>query len=149
MAEYLAVAEQNILLNQAAVLTASIPCKKGNVFFENETGILILRGNTTGCFARYEVDFQANIALPEGGTPGPIALAIAVNGEARQSSLAISTPAAAEEYNSVSGSAIIDVPRGCCFSVSLRHVPGTDDPTATPAPVITAKNINVRVIRKA
>ena len=136
MAEYLAVAEQNILLNQAAVLTASIPCKKGNVFFENETGILILRGNTTGCFARYEVDFQANIALPEGGTPGPIALAIAVNGEARQSSLAISTPAAAEEYTTPTAG-----PRPGKTSTATW--------TATPAPVITAKNINVRVIRKA
>lgn len=149
MAEYLAVAAQNVALNQAAVFEASIPCRAGNVAFENGTGVFVLRGNTCNCFARYAVDFNGNIALPEGGTPGPIAVAISVNGEARPSSLAISTPAAVEEFNNVTCTATIDVPKGCCAFVSLRHVPASTDPTVTPAPVITIQNGNFRIKRTA
>ena len=149
MAEYLAVAAQDVPLNQAAVFEASIPCRAGNVAFENGTGVFILRGNTTNCFARYSVDFNGNIALPDGGTPGPIAVAIAVNGEARPSSLAISTPTAAEEFNNVTSTATIDVPRGCCYYLSLRHVAASTDPTVTPAPVITIQNGNFRINRIA
>ena len=149
MAEYLAIAEQSVLLNQAAVFEASIPCPAGNVFFENGTGVFVLRGKTCNKFTRYSVDFNGNIALPEGGTPGPIAVAISVNGEARLSSLAISTPAAAEEYNNVTSTAIIDVPAGCCTYVSLRHVAASTDPTVTPAPVINIQNGNFRITRIA
>ena len=149
MAEYLAVAAQNVALNQAAIFEASIPCRAGNVAFENDTGVFILRGNTTNCFARYSVDFNGNIALPTGGTPGPIAVALTVNGEVRPSSLAISTPAAAEEFNNVTSTAIIDVPRGCCYYLSLRNVAASSDPTVTPAPVITIQNGNFRINRIA
>lgn len=149
MAEYLAVAAQDVPLNQAAVFEASIPCRAGNVAFENGTGVFILRGNTTNCFARYSVDFNGNIALPEGGTVGPIAVAIAVNGETRPSSLAISTPAAVEQFNNVTSTAIIDVPRGCCYFISLRHVAASTDSTVTPAPVVTIQNGNFRINRIA
>lgn len=149
MAEYLAVAEQAVPLNQAATFEASIPCRAGNVAFENGTGVFILRGNTTNCFARYSVDFNGNIAIPEGGTAGPIAVAISVNGEARPSSLSISTPAAVEQYNNVTSTATIDVPRGCCYYVSLRHVAASADPTVTPAPVINIQNGNFRITRTA
>ena len=149
MAEYLATAAQSVALNQAAVFEASIPCRAGNVFFENGTGVFVLRGNTTNCFARYAVDFNGNIAIPTGGTAGPIGVAISVNGEARPSSLAISTPAAVEEFNNVTSTAIIDVPRGCCAYISLKSVAATTDPTATPAPVITIQNGNLRINRIA
>ena len=99
MAEYLANATQLVELNQPIVFSASIPCNRGNVVHEDETGIFILRGNSTGCFARYQVTFNGNIAVPEGGTVGPIAVSVAVNGEARSTSRAIVTPAAVEEYN--------------------------------------------------
>lgn len=149
MAEYLANAAQQVLLNQAAIFTASIPCPRGYVYHEDETGIFILRGITPNCFARYEVEYGANIALPEGGTAGPISLALAVNGEVRPTSRSIVTPAAAEEFFNVNGFATITVPKGCCFTVSLRAVPGTEDPAATPAPIITVQNANLRIRRVA
>lgn len=149
MAEYLENSVQNVALNQPAIFTASIPCPKGNVIHEDGTGIFILRGNTSNCFARYKVTYGGNIALPEGGTPGQIAVALTVNGEVRPTSRAIVTPAAVEEYFSVSRSAEITVPRGCCFTVSLRHVQATDDPTVTPAPVITLQNASLTVTRTA
>ena len=149
MAEYLANAEQLISLNQPAIFTASIPCTRGCVFHEDETGIFILRGQTQNCFARYQVTFNGNIAIPEGGTVGPIAVAIAVNGEPRLTSRAIYVPAAVDTYGNVTSTAIVTVPRGCCFLLSVRYVPGTDDPTATPAPVIEMQNANLVINRVA
>lgn len=149
MAEYLANAVQAVALNQAAIFDASIPCPRGNVYHEDGTGIFILRGNTPNCFARYQVTCNGNIAIPEGGTVGPIAVALSVNGESRLTSRAIVTPAAVEEYFNVTSTAIITVPKGCCFSLSLRAVPATEDPTVTPAPVINVQNANLEITRIA
>ena len=92
MAEYLYDNAQSVLLNQAAIFDSSIPCNRGNVIHEDGTGIFILRGNTPNCFARYQVVFNGNIALPEGATVTPIAVSLSVNGEARSTSKAIYTP---------------------------------------------------------
>ena len=149
-AEYLANAVQDVSLNAPVNFTASIPCTKGYVYHEDETGIFILRGITCGqCFATYQVTFNGNIAIPEGGTVAPIAIAITVNGEPRLTSRAIFTPAAVEDYGNVTSTAIIKVPRGCCFSISIEAVPATTDPTVTPAPVIEVQNANLVIIRIA
>ena len=152
MAEYLFNQEQSVLLNQAAIFENSIPCNRGYVLHENQSGIFTLRGivnNPTACFARYEVTFNGNIALTEGSTVTPIAVALAVQGETRPTSRAIFTPAAVEQYGNVTSTATVTVPRGCCFTVSLRAVPGSDDPTVTPAPVISLINANLRITRTA
>lgn len=149
MAEYLAAAAQSVALNQPAIFNASIPCPRGNVYHEDGTGIFILRGNTNNCFARYQVTFNGNIAIPEGGTVGAIAVALTVNGEPRITSRAIVTPAAVEEFFNVTSTAIITVPKGCCFSVSLRAVPASDDPTVTPVPVLTLQDANLEITRTA
>lgn len=150
MAEYLANAIQTVALNDPILFTASIPCTRGCVYHEDETGIFILRGITPNCFARYQVTFNGNIAIPEGGTVGPIAVAIAVNGEPRPTSRAIFVPAAVDEYGNVTSTAIVVVPKGCCFSMSVRYVSGTtDDPTAVPAPVINVQNANLVINRVA
>lgn len=150
MAEYLANAEQAVALNAPVIFTASIPCPRGYVYHEDETGIFILRGivnNPTACFATYQVTFNGNIALPEAATVTPIAIAITVNGEPRPTSRAILTPAAAEDYGNVTSTAIIRVPRGCCFTVSVENVPATTDPTVTPAPIIDVQNANLVITR--
>ena len=149
MAEYLKNEVQAVALNQAALFDSSIPCNRGNVFHEDGTGIFILKGNTNNCFARYQVVFNGNIAIPEGGTVTPIAVAIAVNGESRLTSRAIYTPAAAEEYGNVTSTAIITVPRGCCFTLSLRNVAASEDAAVTPAPVINIQNANLTINRTA
>ena len=152
MAEYLANAVQEVSLNAPIIFSASIPCNRGYVYHEDETGIFILRGivnNPTSCFARYQVTYNGNVAIPEGGTVTPIAVAVAVNGEPRLTSRAIYTPAAVDEYGNVTSTAIITVPRGCCFSLSVEAVPATADPTVTPAPVIEVQNSNLVVNRIA
>ena len=149
MAEFLYNPVQPVALNQAAVFDSSIPCTRGNIFHEDGTGNFILRGNTNNCFARYQVVFNGNIALPEGATVVPIAVALTVNGEIRPTSRAIFTPAAAEDYGNVTSTAIITVPRGCCFNLALRNVPATEDATVTPAPVISLQNANITINRIA
>lgn len=151
-AEYLANALQSVTLNAPVNFTASIPCRRGYVYHEDETGIFILRGIVncpTACFATYQVTFNANIALPEGATVTPIAVAIAVNGEPRPTSRAIFTPAAVEEFGNVTSTAIVRVPRGCCFSLSVEAVPASADTTVTPAPVIDVQNANLVIDRIA
>ena len=150
MAEYLANAVQNVALNAPVLFTASIPCTKGYVYHEDETGIFTLRGITNNCFARYQVTFNGNIAIPTGGAVTPIALAITVGGEPRVTSKAIYTPAAVDEYGNVTSTAIITVPKGCCFSVAVRYVDATvDDPAITPTPTIEVQNANFVINRIA
>ena len=149
-AEYLANNVQEVSLNAPVIFTASIPCRKGYVYHEDETGIFILRGITNGqCFATYQVTFNGNIAIPDGGTVTPVAVAITVNGEPRLTSRAIFTPAAAGDYGNVTSTAIIKVPRGCCFSLSVESIPASTDPTVTPAPVIETQNANLTITRIA
>lgn len=148
-AEYLANNVQEVSLNAPVIFTASIPCRKGYVYHEDETGIFILRGITTQCFATYQVTFNGNIAIPSGGTVTPVAVAIMVNGEPRLTSRAIFTPAAVGDYGNVTSTAIIKVPRGCCFSLSVESIPASTDPTVTPAPMIDVQNANIVVNRIA
>lgn len=148
--EYLANAVQAVSLNAPIIFNASIPCTRGYVYHEDETGIFTLRGITNGqCFATYQVTFNGNIAIPEGGTVTPIAVAIAVSGEPRLTSRAIFTPAAVDEYGNVTSTAIVKVPKGCCFSLSVDAVPASADPTVTPAPSINVQNANLTITRIA
>lgn len=150
MAEFLKNDIQNVALNAPVLFTASIPCNRGYVYHEDETGIFILRGCTNNCFARYQVTFNGNIAIPEGGAVTPISVAVTVNGEPRLTSRAIYTPAAVDEYGNVTSTAIVTVPKGCCFSVSVRYVDATtDDPTTEPTPLIEVQNANYVVARIA
>ena len=150
MAEYLANASQNVALNAPVLFTASIPCQKGYVYHEDETGIFILRGITNNCFARYQVTFNGNVAVPTGGAVTPIALSISVNGEERPTSRAIFTPQAVDEFGNLTSTALITVPKGCCFSMSIRYVDATtDDPATTPTPTIEVQNANLVINRVA
>lgn len=141
---------QEVSLNGPVLLRTSIPCNKGYVYHESETGNFILKGvvnNPCNCYATYQVTFNGNIAIPEGGAVTPIAIALTVNGEPRLTSRAISTPTAVGEYSNVTSTAIIKVPKGCCFSLSVDSVPATTDPTVTPTPVIEVQNANLTITR--
>lgn len=148
MAEYVYNPIQLVQPNQAVLLEDSIPCPKGYVYHRNQSGNLILRGITCNCFARYQVTFNGNIAVPEDGTVGPISVALAIDGEPIATSTAIVTPAAVDEYFNVTSTAIITVPKGCCFSVSVENItPGATAAEAGTA--INVQNANVVVTRIA
>lgn len=152
MAEFVKNEVQLVEPGQNVILNTTIACNKGYVLHREESGIVILRGivnNPTGCFARYQVTFNGNIALPEGATVTPIAIALAIDGEPIQTSRAIVTPAAAEDYFNVTSTAIITVPRGCCFTVAVENVSPSPTPATTPAPSIDVQNANLTVTRIA
>lgn len=151
MAEYLTRdSAESVALNSAISFIDSIPCNKGYVFHQNGTGIFVLRGITNNCFARYEVEFTGNIAIPEEGELTPIATAIVVSGEHRQGSRSIYTPQAVDEYGNVTSRATVDVPKGCCFTVSVEYVNGTvDDPTVIPTPLINVIDGSLSITRVA
>jgi hypothetical protein len=150
MAEFTYNPVQLVQPNQAAILNTSVPCTKGYVYHRNESGIVALRGivnNPCAAFARYQVTFNGNIAIPADGTVSPISISLAVDGEPVQTSKAIYTPAAVDEYGNVTSTAIITVPRGCCFTVSIEN---TSDVAASGlAPAINVQNANVTVSRIA
>ena len=146
--EYLANAQQSVNLNSPIVLNTSIPCRKNLVYHEDETGVFILRGITNGqCFATYQLVFNSNIALPTGATVAPIAIAISTNGEERTTSKAIFTPSAVNEFGNVTSTAIIQVPMGCCFNVSVDAVAA--NATSTPPTSILVENANLTINRIA
>ncbi len=153
MAEYLTRdAVEVVSFNSAIPLIDSIPCNKGYVFHQNGTGILALRGvvnNPCACFARYEIEFTGNIAIPTGGAITPIATAIVVSGEERAGSRAIFTPSAVNEYGNVTSRAVVDVPKGCCFIVSVEYVSGVVDAATTPTPAINVIDGSLSIARTA
>lgn len=150
MAEFAYNPIQLVEPGQNVILDTVIPCNKGYVYHRNQSGIVILRGIVNcpnACFARYQVTFNGNIALPT-GTVGPISVALAIDGEPIQTSRAIVTPAAVDQYFNVTSTAIITVPKGCCFSVSVENTsaPAT---AAGAAPEINVQNANLTVSRIA
>lgn len=154
MSEYLTKSTvESVALNTAIPFLDSIPCRKGYVFHQDGTGILVLRGivnNPRACFARYNVKFTGNIAIPEGGAVTPIATAIVVSGESREGSRSIYTPAAVDEYGNVTSRATIDVPKGCCFTVAVEYVSGVvNDPATTPTPLINVIDGSLSIERTA
>ena len=141
---------QSVSLNSPVLFNASIPCKKGYVYHEDGTGLLILRGivnNPNACYAQYQVTYNGNIAIPTGGTVAPIAVSLVVSGEPRPTSKAVFTPAAVGDFGNVTSTAIIKVPKGCCFTLAVENVAANT--TDTPAPVIEAANSNLVVSRIA
>ena len=150
MAEYAYNPVQTVEPGQNVILDTVIPCNKGYVFHRDQSGIIILRGIVncpTACFARYQVTFNGNIAVPE-GTVGPISVALAIDGEPVQTSKAIVTPAAAGDYFNVTSTAIITVPKGCCFSVAVENTSAAATAGGA-APAIDVQNANLTVSRIA
>ena len=154
MAEYLTRdSVESVALNTAIPFIDSIRCNKGYVYHQSGTGIFVLRGivnNPTACFARYEIEFTGNIAIPTGGTVTPIATAIVISGEERNGSRSITTPAAVDEYGNVTSRATVDVPRGCCFTASVEYGNGTvNDPATVPTPLINVVDGSLSIRRTA
>lgn len=151
MAEFVNNAVQIVQPNQNVVLYGSIPCNKGYVFHREGSGILTLRGIVNcpnASFARYQATFNGNIAVPDGGTVGAIAVALALNGEQIQTSKAIVTPAAEDEYFNVTSTAIITVPKGCCFTLAVENA--SEGATAADIPTaINVQNANLVISRIA
>lgn len=151
MAEFTYNPIQEVQPNEPIVFNTTIGCPKGYVIHRPESGILTLRGivnNPCANFARYQVTFNGNIAVPTDGTAGEIQVGITIAGEGIPTSLAKSTPTAVNTYNNVTSTAIIDVPKGCCYNISVENLTSIIAP-ATSAQAINVQNANLVITRIA
>ena len=137
--EIIANALQTVQANQNVYFTDTIVGGGSTFSHRDNSGLVTMRGNTCQCRARYRVTFGGNRALPEGGTAGPISLAIAIDGEAVPSSTMTVTPTVVESFFNVFASVFIDVPKGCCMTVSVQNI------STVPVDVMNANLIAERV----
>ena len=119
--EIIANAVQLIAANQNVYFTDTVVDGNACISHRNDSGLVSLKGLTNQCRARYRISFGGNIAIPEGGAAGPISVAIAIDGEPVLASTMIVTPTVVDAYFNVSSTIFVDVPRGCCTTVSVRN----------------------------
>lgn len=148
---------QDVLLNNPILFNAAnsscgcgCGCDNDKIYHDDGSGVFILSGTNNNRCSRgnsYQVTFNGNIAIPEGGTVGPIAVAIMLNGETDVASRSIVTPAAVDEYGNVTATTVIKVPKCCgCFTMSVDYVSGiVNDPAGVPAPSIRVENGNLTI----
>lgn len=131
MSEWIANEPQTVNPGEAVVFTANpVPCERGLVRSRAGTGLFTLKGYTpySRCCrcqqepaAVYQVDFGANIAVPEGETVGPISVAITLGGATIPAANMIITPAAVNQYGNVSRAINALVPKGCCETLTVQN----------------------------
>lgn len=120
--EITANALQTVAANQNVIFTDTAVCGSCSIVHRDGSGLITLRGITNQCKARFKIFFSGNIAIPTGGTVGPIELAITSEGEALPASTMIQTPAAVAQFSNVATAIYLDVPCGCCVQVSVKNI---------------------------
>ena len=138
--EIIANALQTVQANQNVYFTDTVANGNASITHRDDSGLVTLNGVTSQCRARFLVSFGSNVAIPTGGAVAPISLAIAINGEAIPATTMIVTPAAVGNFFNVSASVFVDVPRGCCTTISVKNI-STD--------TIEVQNANLIVTREA
>ena len=137
-AEYSNVALQNVVVDSNVQFrNGSRACNKGFITHRDDSGIFFLKGSNNGCKAVYRVTFDANIAVAaaaDGGVLEPISVALTINGEPLSS--AIVTPAAIGDFFGVSRTTFIDIPCGCCITVSIENTSANSAISVTDANII-------------
>ena len=120
--EIIANALQTVPANQNVYFTDTVTCGNCAITQRDDSGLVTLRGLTDQCRARFRVSFGANIGLPADGAAGPISLALTIDGEAVRATTMTVTPAAVEQFFNVFSAVYVDVPRGCCVTVSVKNI---------------------------
>ena len=131
---------QTVEANQNVLFTDEVVSGSCSILHRDGSGQVTLRGITNQCRARFKAFFSGNIAIPAGGTVEAISLALAINGEAVASTTMIQTPAAVSEFANVASAVYLDVPAGCCVTISVRN---------TSAQAIDVQSANLIVERVA
>ena len=125
-AEYSAIAVQTVAADDNVLFNnGGRACRNGFIQHRDDSGIFFLKGASNGCRAMYRVTFNGNIAIATGGTVEPISVALTINGESLGNATATVTPAAIGNFFNVSITTFIDIPCGCCVTVSVKNVSET------------------------
>ena len=138
-AEYSRIDVQTVAVDENVIFTNGCrACRKGFISHRDDSGIFFLKGASNGCKAVYRVTFNGNIAVSaadDGGVLEPISVAITINGETLGNATATVTPAAIGDFFNVSVTTFIDIPCGCCVTVSVEN--------ASPTSAIDVTNANI------
>lgn len=116
--ELTANAEQLVNPNQIILFSDIAIPGNSSMSYRQGSGQVTLKGATCQCRARYKISFGANIGLST-ASANQISLAIALNGEALAPTTMIQTPASTNEYANVFASTFVNVPQGCCSTISV------------------------------
>ena len=136
-AEYSTIAVQTVAVDENVLFDNGCrACRKGSIQHRDDSGIFFLKGSSNGCRAVYRVTFNGNIAIATGGTVEPISVALTINGEALGNATATVTPAAIGDFFNVSITTFVDIPCGCCVTVSVKNVSDTAAIDVTNANII-------------
>ena len=136
-AEYSAIPVQTIAVDENVIFAnGSRACHKGYIQHRDTSGIFFLKGSNGCNKAVYRVTFVGNVAISAGGTVEPISLALTINGEQLGNALATVTPTVAEAFFNTSITTFIEIPCGCCVTVSVENVSDTTDIDVTNANII-------------
>jgi hypothetical protein len=139
-AEYSSIALQTVAVDDNILFNnGNRACRKGFISHRDDSGIFFLKGASNGCKAVYRVTFDGNIAVAaaaDGGVLEPISVAITINGETFGNATAIVTPAAIGDFFNVSLTTFIDIPCGCCVTVSVENTSPTSAIDVTNANII-------------
>ena len=131
MAEYsypltqVVAVDENILF-----LNGDRCCKKGFIVHNDASGVFRLKGICKNCAPRaiYKVNFHANVAVApadDGGVLEPIVIALSQNGETARNTVSVVTPAAIGDQWVVNFETLIELPCGCCDTISVRNISAT------------------------
>ena len=141
-AEYSYIPVQTVAEDENVLfLDGDRACRKGYVIHRSGSGIFRLKGASNTCKTIYKVQFNANIAVAEGGTVGAISVALQEDGETIGNAVATVTPAAIGDFFNVSVTTFIVIPCCCCVTVSVENI---SDGTA-----IDVENANIIIDRVA
>ena len=103
-------------------------CKKGLIIHNDSSGVFRVKGVSNCCKTIYKVHFNANVAIApadEGGVVEPISIALTQNGEVLQNAVAIVTPVAIGDFWGVSFETFIELPCGCCDTITVKNISDT------------------------
>lgn len=126
--------DENILF-----LNGNRCCKKGLIMHNDSSGVFRVKGVANSCKTIYKVHFNANIAVSAGGTVGEISVALVQNGEVLRNAVGTVTPTVAEAFFNTGFETFIELPCGCCDTISVRNI------SDTPIDVINANIVIDRV----
>ena len=115
--------DENILF-----LNGNRCCKKGLIIHNDASGVFRVKGVSNCCKTIYKVHFNANVAVSDvadGGVLELISVAITQNGEVLRNAIATVTPAAIGDFFNVSVETFIELPCGCCDTITVRNISDT------------------------
>lgn len=146
MAEYGASAVQTVVSGSNILFPETIVKGVRCIQHREGSGIITLRGLTNQCRARFRVSFNGNIAAID--AINPVSVAIAISGEALPAATMIVTPTVVGAYFNVAASVFVDVPAGCCLTISVKNT-SNETEALTTQQSITVRDANIVVERVA